>query len=94
MDILSPGSDIHERCVLALSRACKIYGLLPDSHKIKSTLTIGQHAIASGGFSDTWIATNESGGAFAIKVFRIYESNAVQVKKVRQLAILSTAEDS
>ena len=82
IDILSPESDIHERCVRALSKACGIYGLLPDSHKIKATLTTSQHAIASGGFSDIWKATNENGEVFAVKVLRMYQNNALQVKKV------------
>lgn len=80
--ILSTESDIHERCVRALSRVCGIYGLLPDSHKIRSNLTNGQHPIASGGFSDIWKATNEQGEVFAVKVLRMYEGNAGQVTKV------------
>lgn len=46
------------------------------------TLTTSQHATASGGFSDVWKATDEDGEVFSIKVFRMYESNAAQVKKV------------
>ena len=84
IDILSPESDIHNRCVRALSKVCGIYGLLPDSHKVKSTLTTSQHAIASGGFSDIWKATDEKNEVFAIKVLRMYENNASQVTKVRQ----------
>ena len=84
IDILSPESDIHERCVRALSKACGIYKLLPDSHKVKSTLTKGQHAVASGGYSDVWKAVDENGGVFAIKVLRMYEDSAVQVKEVGQ----------
>ena len=83
IDILSPEYDIHKRCVRALS---KIYGLLPDSHKIKSTLMTSQHAIASGGFSDIWKAANEKNEVFATKVLRTYENNASQVTKVRQYA--------
>ena len=83
IDILSSRSDIHERCVRALSKACGIYGLLPDSHEIKSTLTKSEHAIASGGFSDIWKATNENGEVFGVKVLRMYQNNALQVKKVR-----------
>ena len=82
IDILSPKSDIHERCVRALGKVCGIYGLLPDSHKVKSTLTTSQHAIASGGFSDIWKATNEKDEVFAVKVLRMYQDNAAQVKKV------------
>lgn len=81
--ILSPESDVHEPCVRALGKVCGIYDLLPDSHKVKSTLTTGEHAIASGGFSDIWKATNEQGEEFAVKVLRVYQNNAVQVKKVR-----------
>ena len=86
IDIISTESDIHRRCVRALSKVCGIYRLLPDSHKIKSTLTTSQHAIASGGFSDIWKAKNEKGEEFAIKVLRIYQNNATQVTKVRQRA--------
>jgi hypothetical protein len=82
IDIISSESDIHERCVRALSKACGIYELLPDSHKVKSVLRTGQHAVASGGFSDVWKAENEDGEAFAVKVLRMYRDNAVQVKKV------------
>jgi hypothetical protein len=49
---------------------------------IKSTLTTSEHAIASGGFSDIWKATDEKGEEFAIKVLRVYQNNAAQVKKV------------
>lgn len=66
-----------------MSKACGIYGLLPDSHEIKSTLTKSEHAIASGGFSDIWKATNENGEVFGVKVLRMYQNNALQVKKVR-----------
>ena len=90
IDILTPESDIHERCVRALSRTCKIYGLLPDSHKVKSTLTKSQHAVASGGFSDVWKAVDENGEVFAVKVLRMYEDSAVQVKKVGQFVWFST----
>lgn len=83
IDILSSESDIHERCVRALGKVCGIYGLLPDSYQIRSTLTTGEHALASGGFSDIWKATNRAGGTFAIKVLRMYQNNATQVKKVR-----------
>ena len=83
IDILWSRSDIHERCVRALSKACGIYGLLPDSHEIKSTLTMSEHANASGGFSDIWKATNENGEVFAVKALRMYQNNALQVKKVR-----------
>jgi len=82
IDILSTESDIYERCVRALSKVCGIYGLLPDSHKVKSTLTTSKHALASGGFSDIWKATNEKGEVFAVKVLRMYQNNAVQVTKV------------
>ena len=54
-----------------MSEACGIYGLLPESHKVKFTLMTGEHAIASGGFSDTWKASNEKGEVFAIKVLRM-----------------------
>jgi hypothetical protein len=87
IDILSPGSDLHERCVREQSRACKIYGLLPASYKVKATLAMSEHAVASGGFSDIWKATNENGEVFAIKVFRLYESNVVQVKKATQFTL-------
>ena len=83
IDILSSESDIHGRCVRALGKVCGIYELLPDSYRIKSTLTTGEHALASGGFSDIWKATNRAGGTFAIKVLRMYQNNATQVKKVR-----------
>ncbi|KAF9645222.1 kinase-like protein, partial [Thelephora ganbajun] len=56
-------------------------GLVPDAHKIGSTLTTSQLAVASGGFFDVWKATNENGEVFAIKAFRMYQTNAVQVKK-------------
>ncbi|KAF9789530.1 kinase-like domain-containing protein [Thelephora terrestris] len=79
--IISSGSDIHGRCVRALSRACKIYGLLPASHEVTSLLTTSQYAIASGRFSDIWKATNANGEVFALKVLRMYEGSAVQVKK-------------
>ena len=55
---------------------------------MQAPLTIGQHAVAAGGFSDIWKATNENGDLFAIKVFRLYESNVVQVKKVGRFAFL------
>jgi len=80
--ILSPESDIHERCVRELSRVCEIYGLLPESHKVNSILTTGQHAVASGGYSDVWRAVNKTGEYFAVKVLRMYEDSAAQVKKV------------
>ena len=82
IDILTPESDIHERCVRALRKACGIYGLLPDSHEVKFTLAAGEHALASGGFSDVWKATNDEGEMFAVKVLRMYQNNAAQVKKV------------
>jgi len=82
IDILSPESDIHERCVRELSRVCEIYGLLPESHKVKSILTRGQHAVASGGYSDVWKAVNKNGDEFAVKVLRMYEDSAAQVKQV------------
>lgn len=83
IDILSPEFDIHQRCVRALGKACGIYDLLPDSHKVKFILKTGEHALASGGFSDIWKATNKEGKEFAIKVLRMYQNSAVQVKKVR-----------
>ena len=82
IDILSHESDIYERCVRALSQVCEIYGLLPDSHKVESSLTVGEHAIKSGGFSDVWKADGGNGGVFAIKVLRMYQNNAERVKKV------------
>lgn len=82
IDILSPESDIHERCVKELSRVCGIYGLLPESHKVNTILKKGQHAVASGGYSDIWKAANKTGEYFAVKVLRMYEDSAVQVKKV------------
>ena len=82
IDILSPESDIHQRCVRELGSACGTYELLPDSHTIKSKLKIGKHALASGGFSDIWKSTNEGGEEFAVKVLRMYEITAVKVKKV------------
>ena len=87
IDILTPESDIHERCVRALRKACGIYGLLPDSHEVKFTLASGEHALASGGFSDVWKATNEDGEVFAVKVLRMYQNNAAQVKKVWTLCL-------
>lgn len=82
IDILTPESDIHEGCVRALSNACGIYGLLPESHKVKWALRTGRHAVASGGYSDVWRAENENREVFAIKVLRMYENSAEQVKKV------------
>jgi len=84
IDILSHESDIYERCVRALSKVCGIYGLLPDSHKVRSGLTVGEHAVASGGFSDVWKADDGIGGVFAVKVLRMYQNNAERVKKVGQ----------
>ena len=51
----------------------------------------GEHAIASGGFSDTWKASNEKGEVFAVKVLRLYQNNAAQVKKVEQCARFNSA---
>jgi len=85
IDILSPESDIHERCVRELSTVCGIYGLLPESHKVNSILTTSQHAVASGGYSDIWKAVNKTGEYFAVKVLRMYEDSAAQVKKVGDL---------
>jgi len=82
IDILSPESDIHERCVQELSRVCGIYGLLPETHTVNSNLTTSQHAIASGGFSDVWKAADQTGDHFAVKVLRVYVDSAAQVKKV------------
>ena len=95
IDILSPESDIHERCVRELSRVCGIYGLLPESHKVNSILTKGQHAVASGGYSDVWRAVNnKTGEYFAVKVLRMYEDSAAQVKKVgRPVRLPPLSED-
>jgi len=87
IDILSHESDIHQRCVRALSRVCGIYGLLPDSHKVGSNLTVGEHAVASGGFSDVWKTNGENGEMFAVKVLRVYQNNAERVKKVGQYPV-------
>jgi len=84
IEILSPESDIRGRCVRALRKACGIHRLLPNSHKIKSTLTKGPRAVAPGGFSDVWKAENENGEVFAIKAFRVYEKGFEQVQKVRK----------
>ena len=86
IDILSPESDIHKPCVRALSRTCKIYGLLPGSHTVRITLTKGHHAVASGGFADVWKAEGEDGEVYAIKVLRLYEDSAAKVNKVEQSA--------
>ena len=86
IDILSPGSGIYERCVRALSRACGIYGLLPNSHEVESALTTSEHAVKSGGFSDIWRGEDANGDVFAIKVLRMYEDNAPELKKVGEQA--------
>lgn len=59
-----------------------MYGLLPDSHKIRSKLTVGEHPVAFGGFSDIWKAKSEDGDSFAVKVLRVYQNSAERVKKV------------
>ena len=82
IDMLSPESDIHERCVRELSRVCGIYGLLPESHKVNSILTTGQRAVAYSGYSDMWRAMNKTGEYFAVKVFRANQGGPIQVKKV------------
>ncbi|KAF9789522.1 kinase-like domain-containing protein [Thelephora terrestris] len=86
INILTPESDIHERCVRALRKTCGVYGLLPDSHEVKFVLTAGEHAVASGGFSDIWKATDEDGEVFAVKVLRMYQNNAAQ-KYCREVII-------
>jgi hypothetical protein len=83
INIISPGSDIYERCIRALGRVCGIYALLPGSHEVELALTTGEHPVASGGFSDVWKAENENGEVFAVKVLRMYQDNAAVVKKVR-----------
>lgn len=85
--MLSLGSDIRDRCVRELSRACEIYGLLPSSYRVKSTLKKSENPIATGGFFDIWKATNEGKEEFAVKAFRVYQSVSMQVKKVRQNGI-------
>jgi len=82
IDIISPASDIHERCVRALRKACGLHRLLPDSHTVRSVLTPGPRPVVPGGFSDVWKAENENGEVFAIKVLRVYQDSVVLVKKV------------
>jgi len=82
IDILSPESDMYNLCVRELSRVCGIYELLPESHKINSILTMGQHTVARSGYSNLWRAMNKSGEHFAVRVLRIHQRGVTQVKQV------------
>jgi len=82
MNDLSPESAIYKLCLRELSNACGIYGLLPDSCKVKSVPTIDPHPIARGGFSDIWRAVNENGEKITVKALRLYETSTAPVKKV------------
>lgn len=66
-----------------MSKACGIYGLLPNSHKFESSLRRTEYPVGSGGYSDVWRAANEKGEAFSIKVLRTCRNNVVQVIEVR-----------
>lgn len=78
---LPPESDTHERSLRHLRNVCRTYGLLPESHQVKSNPTTGQYTVASGGFSDVWRAANKSGKVLAFKVFRTHEDSATQVEE-------------
>lgn len=86
IDILSHESDIHERCVRALSKVCGIYGLLPDSHEVGLNLTVGDHPVTFGGFSDIWKAAGTNGEVWAIKMLRVYQNDIERMKKVGRCA--------
>jgi len=83
IDTLTPGSEIYDRRLRALRKACGIYGILPSSRVVLQGLTLvvtdtTKCPFASGGF-----ARNDIGQIFVIKHLRTYEADDLRhVKEV------------
>ena len=88
INTLSPTSEIYHSGLLALQKACGIYGLLPPSCIKSEPLTLittssMKRPFASGGFSDLWKARDTNGWAYAVKQFRVHMADSLErVKKV------------
>lgn len=91
IDSLPSDSELRKRCIRALKAACGLYGILPTSYVVTSTLTKpGTRAFTSGGFADVWrvIDENDHNRVFAVKSFRVYEHDPIErINKVQNLSI-------
>ena len=88
IDFLKPRSENYRSGLLALRKACGIYGLLPSSYiKVEPLALIiagsANRPIASGACTDTWKAMDSGGCTFAVRQLRVYETDDLErVKRV------------
>ena len=93
IDFLKPRSENYRSGLLALQKACGIYGLLPSSYIKPEPLTLmtagSKRPLASGGHADTWKAMDSGGSIFAVKQLRLYEGDDIEdIKRVPRICHL------
>ena len=97
IDKIPINSELQRRCVRALRKTCGLYGILPTSYEVTSTLNRPRYGrpFASGGFSDVWKVTDEKNSdlVFAVKALRVYEQDPIEkINKVWCFSIRDAIE--